>query len=68
MQTFTRYTLLVLAQICAIAALLAAYEAHQYMTIGRGLNPLAAMPAATLLLLLPYCFIRYIDDFYGDDA
>ncbi len=62
MKTFTYIALLALAEISAIAALLAAYEAHQYITIGIGLNPLVAMPAATLLLLLPFGFIHSLKD------
>lgn len=61
METFTRYALLALAEICAIAALLAVYEAHQYMTIGYGLHPFAALPAATLLVLLPFGFVRFVE-------
>jgi len=49
-----------MSEVCAIAALLAVYEAYQYQSIGHGLNPLVAMPVATLLILLPYAFVRRV--------
>ena len=65
MKTFTQIALLLLAEVCAVCALIAVYEAHQYMTVGYGFNPLAAMPFATLVILLPFVFVRYVTDYEG---
>ncbi len=58
MQAFTRYSLILLAELCGIVALLATYEAHHWITEGYGLNPFAALPFATLVILMPFALAR----------
>jgi len=41
-------------QICTITALLFAFMAHDWMTIGYGLNPFVAIPIGVLLIAAPY--------------
>ena len=41
-------------QVCTMAAGLGVYQAAQWINEGYGLNPLLALPIATLLFVLPY--------------
>ncbi len=58
MKAFTHYSLILLAELCGVVALLATYEAHRWITEGYGLNPFAALPFATLVILMPFALGR----------
>ena len=57
-----KYAIILLAQGTMYAAILAIELAQGWMSIGHGLNPLIALPAATLILLMPYAVRALIED------
>jgi hypothetical protein len=56
-------------QVCTVAALFLTYMAHQWSTVGYGLNPYIALPIATLLMVAPHIFNHYFQEEIpeGDD-
>lgn len=46
--------LTLLTQLCTTSSAILVYMAHQWNTIGYGLNPWIALPVATLMMLLPH--------------
>ncbi len=50
-----------LTQACTITAMLTLDSAIKWMNDGYGLNPLVAMPIATLLIIAPYVVARLAD-------
>lgn len=54
------YILTLLAQVCAISAMGYLWLGHQYLTVNHGLHPMIAGAAALSMLILPYCFARWV--------
>lgn len=57
------------AQICTVTAMFLTYLAHQWSTVGYGLNPYIALPLATLFMAAPHIFNHYFREEIpeGDD-
>jgi hypothetical protein len=51
-----------ISQMLTTSAMVLTYMAHTYETVGYGLNPWIALPAATLCMVLPYIFDHYLTD------
>ena len=51
-----------ITQALTVMALIITYMAHSWVEYGAGLNPMFALPLATLLMVLPYIMDHYFEE------
>lgn len=56
-----------LTQMCTAMAAVLTFLANEWLTVGLGINPWAAIPGATILMMVPYIVDHYFIEIVPED-